>query len=428
MGRTRSTISEASTGTATSPVEGRAGRFRLELITPGWGSSAYYPAEVLEAAAAARVFPAGTHMYLDHRRGDGAGLDERGNRSVRDLAAVLAEDAVWDPQARALVGEANVFGAYRDLLGEMKDDIGVSVIAAADVEYGDAEGRRGQIVRELVEGRSVDFVTRAGRGGRIVEILESATTEVVEARNVGQWIESRLHRDFTIVADDMAGEGRLTREERISLSSAIGDALAAFVSKLEDEQPQLYARDIWEDPQDSVATAIEAAKNVTATRPGSTNPNPKENTMGMIEVDEADHRRLTEAAGRVEALESERDTAIAERDEARGERDTARGDLAESRRTTRATTLISEAATEASVEFSQLEVDGLLTRIPLTEAGELDEAAFTTTVAEAAKDKAEAAGAGRPRGFGRHTTVTEASQADVDAMIARRAGVEQKGA
>lgn len=263
----RATLTEARPEAArVATSEATSGRRqRIELITPGWGSSAYYPQDVLEAAGAAGVFPAGTHMYFDHRRGDGSRLDERGNRSLRDLAAVLAEAAVWDPAGGedgtgALVAEATVFGPYHELLGdqEFTESIGVSVTAVAEVEKGTAEGRPGTIVKQLVEGRSVDFVTRAGRGGRIVQILESAAVEVEESRNVGQWIESRIHRDFTVTADDMAGEGRLTREERISLSAAIGDALNAFVTRLEADQPQLYTRDLWDNPTDTVATAMES--------------------------------------------------------------------------------------------------------------------------------------------------------------------------
>ena len=42
--------------------------------------------------------------------------------------------------------------------------------------------------------------------------------------------------------------------------------------------------------------------------------------------------------------------------------------------------------------------------LPVTESGDLDEAAFTTTVTEAAAQRAEADGAGSIRGFGRSTT------------------------
>lgn len=74
-----------------------------------------------------------------------------------------------------------------------------------------------------------------------------------EARNVAEWMEAELHRHFTCRADDMFGEGRLTREERIALSSAIGSALDAFRATLLDAAPNLYQRDIWQAPDGSYA-------------------------------------------------------------------------------------------------------------------------------------------------------------------------------
>lgn len=427
----RATLTEARSAAKATAVEGAPGRFRIELATPGWGSSGYYAAEVLEAAGAAQVFPAGTHMYLDHPTK--TETSDRPERSVRDLAAVLTENAIWDPTAGdgagALVAETAVFGNHRDVLAEMSDAIGVSLRAVAEVtENGTAEGRRGRIINELVEAKSVDFVTKAGRGGRIVEILESAAL-IEEKRSIGQWIESRLHRDFTITADDMAGDGRLTREERISLSSAIGDALTSFVGKLEAEQPQLYARDLWEDPQDTVATAIEAAKNVTATRPDSTTTNPKESPMGTIQVEESVHTDALAKAGRVDALESERDTEKQRADAAEAKIEALEAEKVTAARRDRAVELMEESAKTAGVTFTALEAKGLTVDLPVDDKGALDEAAFTKTVDEAAKAKAEESGAGQVRGFGRTTTAKgEVSEADVHAEIARRAGTEQKGA
>ena len=52
------TISEA-TGSIAS---GTSGRFRIRIIDEGEGSSGYYPATAVEAAATDRIFPAGTHI------------------------------------------------------------------------------------------------------------------------------------------------------------------------------------------------------------------------------------------------------------------------------------------------------------------------------------------------------------------------------
>jgi hypothetical protein len=169
------------------------GRLRVQVITPGWGSSGYYPAGVLEAAGNAAVFPAGTQMYLDHPSWSEA--QDRPERSVRDLAAVLTGPASWDEGLQALVAEAQVFAPYRDLITEMAPAIGVSIRANAVVEQGEAEGREGTIVSELVEGVSVDFVTQAGRGGRILSVLESARPARVVERAVASGVAEATAND-----------------------------------------------------------------------------------------------------------------------------------------------------------------------------------------------------------------------------------------
>jgi len=162
------------TSTLVEASGSKSGRLNVQIITPGWGSSGYYTADVLEQAAADKVYPAGTRMFLDHPTLNEDA--ERPGRSVKDLAAVLLEDAVWD--GGALVAPVRTFGPYRDAVAEMAEFIGVSIRATAEVSEGEAEGRRGLIVERLVEGKSVDFVTAAGRGGRILEVLESARDEV----------------------------------------------------------------------------------------------------------------------------------------------------------------------------------------------------------------------------------------------------------
>lgn len=301
----------------------------IKIISPGWGASGYYSAAVLEAAAADLVFPVGTQMFWDHPT-----LTERGDRperSLRDLAAVTETAAVWHenhPQGPGLYAEAKVFSQYRDVLAEMAEHIGVSIRAGAEITAGEAEGRKGRIVQRLVEGLSIDFVTKPGRGGQVLAVLEAAresgmwnddlraklrtalrerfpqddgqylwvrdfdddvvvfelegdnpgcftlgytvadddvtlsddeptkvevrtTYEPVdEARNVGEWFQSRIHLHFTALADDMFGDGRLTKDERLALSNSIGKALDAFSSNVEDLAPQLLTRDLWEPPAD----------------------------------------------------------------------------------------------------------------------------------------------------------------------------------
>ena len=171
-------ITEASTLTVTEAST--PGRVLLQLITPGWGSSGYYSPAVLENAATDRVFAAGTHVFFDHP--SESERHDRPERSVRDLAMVLDEDARRDDQG-GLVAEAKVIGPYRDLITDdvFMEAVGMSIRASADTTVGEAEGRKGTIVTQLIEGVSVDLVTRAGRGGRILAAVESARRDLAEA-------------------------------------------------------------------------------------------------------------------------------------------------------------------------------------------------------------------------------------------------------
>lgn len=143
------------------------GKFLVQVITPGKGSSGTYPAETIEAAGRDKVFPAGTHMYLDHATESEEWTRPEG--SLRNLVGVLEQDAQVDENG-GLTAPARIYSHWRTILEEMKDDIGISIRASGEVQ--EANGER--IITKLTEARSVDFVTKAGRGGKVLEILESA--------------------------------------------------------------------------------------------------------------------------------------------------------------------------------------------------------------------------------------------------------------
>lgn len=152
----RHPLTEAGTVTLTE-AEG-AGTALVTLITPGVGSSGEYSAEVLESAATEGVFAAGTHMYLDH-----PAEGERPERSLRNLAGVLTEAATWD--GSALIAPAKIYPRFRSMLADVQDAIGVSIRAGGVVESG--------VVKSIGPVASVDFVTKAGRGGSF-QLVESA--------------------------------------------------------------------------------------------------------------------------------------------------------------------------------------------------------------------------------------------------------------
>jgi len=158
---------QEATAVAPRPLTGR--RIKVTIATPGMGSSGHYSTEVLQAAARERVFPAGLHMMIDHSTA--SQQRERPEGSVRDLAGVLTTDARWD--GSALIAEAELMPAHADLLAPMAGVIGVSLRASGDVEMGEVGGQYvRKITRLIPPAASVDFVTKAGRGGRF-EVLES---------------------------------------------------------------------------------------------------------------------------------------------------------------------------------------------------------------------------------------------------------------
>jgi hypothetical protein len=154
---------------AVAPVVTSSGRLRVTLISPGWGSSGYYSSAVLEAAAKDKVWATGTLCFVDHPTQ--RELNDRPERSVRDLAAVLTTDARWT--GKALEADAQLLPQWKATFADpaMARAIGMSIRGDGEMQMGEAEGRQGRLITKLVHGQSVDFVTTAGRGGsyRVIE-------------------------------------------------------------------------------------------------------------------------------------------------------------------------------------------------------------------------------------------------------------------
>lgn len=399
------TITEAAAAAAK-----KTGHMLIQFISPGWGSSGYYSPDVLEAAATDKVIPAGTHMYADHPT-ETEDI-ERPVRSIKDLMAVTTEDAHLAEDG-ALVGEVQVVPQWRDLVETVKDSIGVSIRGSAtDIVEGEAEGRKGGLIEGLVAPvMSVDFVTRAGRGGKVLSVLESAAAN---RRAIGHGVEEATVNDTR--------EALQTALRDTYGAERVGQTAATYVwvrdfdaSKVwfEVDGPgsdsglyeQIYTQ------TDGGAVALSGDRTevrvrttyVPVTRPDSTTPTTEadqEVTMGNIQVEESEHKRLVEQAGRVDELTKELDTVKAENSDLK-EADTRRT------RADRARTLVGERAVEAGVTFTEREVKGFLADITVTEDGTFDEEAFKTLVDEDAAAKRKGAGEGLVSGFGGDPTPVE---------------------
>jgi len=148
--------------------EGQTADYPIKLIQPGRGSSGYYPAEVLKRDGPG-VFKAGTQMFWNHPTD--AEESQRPEGDLNHLAAITTSDAVFDENGKdgaGLYARAKVFSDYADKVKEKGKHIGLSIRAGGLRDDGAAapDGRKG-IITALKNAQSVDFVTRAGAGGKV---------------------------------------------------------------------------------------------------------------------------------------------------------------------------------------------------------------------------------------------------------------------
>ena len=104
-------------------------------------------------------------MHWDHQTATEEA--ERPEGSLTTLAGELISDARWQDSGQAgpgLYADAKVFGPYQEAVNELAPHIGVSIRASGRTKQGEAEGRKGPILEQLVAARSCDFVVTPGAG------------------------------------------------------------------------------------------------------------------------------------------------------------------------------------------------------------------------------------------------------------------------
>ena len=160
------------------------GKYPVKVIQPGWGSSGYYSETVL--AASAQLFD-GVQMFWNHPKS--SDNYERPERDLRDLAGVLTNVRYEETNANGagIYGDATVFEPFREAMNEIGPYIGVSIRAGGKVHAGEAEGRAGLLVDEINLVQSVDFVTRAGAGGKVLaQFAEAARSPYNASENANE--------------------------------------------------------------------------------------------------------------------------------------------------------------------------------------------------------------------------------------------------
>ena len=161
-----------------------SGTIRIKLISPGQGSSGYYPTEVLKRDGP-NVFKSGLRMFWDHATE--AEAKARPEGSLSRLAGILKSNAVWEDNVLhgpGLYADAKPLNGYDKAISELSehDAFGVSIRGGGMARKAQVAGHVTNIFEQLTTAESVDFVTLPGRGGKVVQIFESARPAVEDEK------------------------------------------------------------------------------------------------------------------------------------------------------------------------------------------------------------------------------------------------------
>ena len=217
-------------------------KWRVKVIESGWGSSGYYPPEMLREYGP-KVFTKGTKVFMNHPSVLEA--SDRPERDVHQLAGKLVSDAIF--QEGALYADVKFYSHYAPIISEMYEDVGLSIHALGTTTIGEAEGREGPIVESLVADplTSVDVVTVAGAGGKFISLLESykAKDEFTELdESITEGNESMITKDEfeAAIADLKTTLVEALSPLRESISVLVEAATPAETEEVaEEETPEL---------------------------------------------------------------------------------------------------------------------------------------------------------------------------------------------
>lgn len=230
---TKTDLRESGTGVI---KKSHGARRRAKLIAADtWGSSGYYPAEILERDGP-KVFITGVQMFENHLTESQE--YERPEGDLRNLVGKLVTDAVFnpaDPDGPGLYADVEFYESYVPRINEIGDDIGLSVNAGGLTDWGVMEDREGPIVIAMLSAKSVDVVTKAGAGGKLTSILESdrgiAGTPIITKTEGTQ-----------SMAD-------VTKEDFDALSASINTSISGLVDTLKEALKPAVVEVIEETPE-----------------------------------------------------------------------------------------------------------------------------------------------------------------------------------
>jgi len=143
----------------------------VQIIRPGWGNSRdnnFYSREMLQKHAQAF---AGAKMYES----------EHGDKTTRDWVSTIQEIKGFTddgaPIAHVAVHDPGFAQRIRNLKAAgLLEKMECSILASGSAKPFELAGRKGRQVESITEVSSVDWVTRAGAGGKALSLAENGGT------------------------------------------------------------------------------------------------------------------------------------------------------------------------------------------------------------------------------------------------------------
>lgn len=186
------------------------GTATIRIIAPGQGSSGYYPPDVLQRDGP-KVFGEGLQIYLDHP----SVSDERDRpeRSVKDLAGSLTGPAEW--REDGLYAPVKFIDSVAPHIGAIAPISGMSIRASGKAGTREIGGKKVRTIESIDVAHSVDVVTRAGAGGKVVDFLESARNgQPIDTSGVEQMSQRELEEAQKKIAELEAWKVAQEQRER----------------------------------------------------------------------------------------------------------------------------------------------------------------------------------------------------------------------
>jgi hypothetical protein len=311
-------------------VEAKGKVREVKLIAPGWGSSGYYSAAMLEADGP-KVFRKGLKQFWNHPSKTEEA--DRPERDLRDLAAVLTEDAHYEkahPKGPGLYAKTEIFDHYTEAVDQLAPHIGVSIRATGKGKQGEVEGRKGPIIESIVAAKSVDFVTQPGAGGQVLSLFEAARNAPV--------LEPQKEPDMSEAELKEAQDARAKAEADLAALKESNAKAELELSRLREAGMQNQARQLATDglakanlPEPTKARLVESLSKNPPTKDGAIDTEAFAKALLEAAREEAEYLAKITDSGAIrgmgtvtEASGKQQDTALDELGEALGLSESAR--------------------------------------------------------------------------------------------------------